>query len=75
MSTWAMPINSRIIQAGFAYGLKWMDGEITERCDEAALTAELKTLTETEFTMTKYKDADKGELDNYFMISCPFYDF
>lgn len=75
MSTWAMPINSRIIQAGFAYGLKWMDGEITERCDEAALTAELKALTETEFTMTKYKDADKGELDNYFMISCPFYDF
>lgn len=75
MSTWAVPINSTIIEAGFQYGLKWVEGEITQRCDEAALTEELQNLAEGELQITKYQDDEKGTMDNFFLISCPFYDF
>ena len=75
MSTWAVAINMMMIEAGFNYGMKWAEGEITDRCDEAALLAEMQALAGSETTITHYSDDTVGELDNFFMILCPFYDF
>lgn len=75
MSTWAVAINMMMIEAGFNYGMKWAEGEITDRCDEEALLAEMRALAGDETTITHYSDDTVGELDNFFMILCPFYDF
>lgn len=75
MSTWAVPINMMMIEAGFNYAVKWIEGDITDRCDEAALLAEMKAIAGDETTISHYSDEAVGELDNFFLILCPFYDF
>ncbi len=75
MSTWEVPINMMMIEAGVEYGIKWANGEITDRCDEEALLAEMQALAGDETTITHYSDEAVGELDNFFLILCPFYDF
>ena len=75
MSTWEVPINMMMIEAGFNYAVKWIEGDITERCDEAALLAEMKAISGEATTITHYSDESVGELDNFFLILCPFYDF
>lgn len=75
MSTWEVPINMMMIEAGFNYAVKWIEGDITERCDEEALLAEMKAISGEETTISHYSDEATGELDNFFLILCPFYDF
>jgi len=75
MSTWAVAINMTMIEAAVEYGIKWADGEITERCNKDALTDIFKELAGGEVAMTCYEDEATGVLDNFFMILCPFYDF
>ena len=75
MSTWEVPVNMMMIEAGFNYAVKWIEGDITERCDEAALLAEMKAIAGEETTISHYSDEATGELDNFFLILCPFYDF
>ena len=75
MSTWEVPINMMMIEAGFNYAVKWIEGDITERCDEAALLAEMKAISGEATTISHYSDEATGELDNFFLILCPFYDF
>lgn len=75
MSTWEVPINMMMIEAGVEYGIKWCEGEITDRCDEEALLAEMKKIAGDATTVTHYSDETVGELENFFMILCPFYDF
>ena len=75
MSTWAVAINMMMIEAGYNYAVKWIEGEITERCDETALLNEMKAIAGDATTITKYSDDAVGTLDNFFMILCPFYDF
>ena len=75
MSTWEIPINMMMIEAGFNYAVKWIEGDITERCDEEALLAEMKAISGEATTISHYSDEATGELDNFFLILCPFYDF
>ena len=75
MSTWEVPVNMVMIEAGFNYAEKWIKGEITERCDEAALLKEIQTIAGDAASITKYSDEASGEIANFFMILCPFYDF
>ncbi len=75
MSTWEVPINMMMIEAGFNYAVKWIEGDITERCDEAALLKEMKAISGEATTISHYSDESVGELDNFFLILCPFYDF
>ena len=75
MSTWEVPINMMMIEAGVEYGIKWCEGEITDRCDEAALLAEMKKIAGDATTISHYSDETTGELNNFFMILCPFYNF
>lgn len=75
MSTWEVPINMMMIEAGVEYGIKWCEGEITDRCDEEALIKEMKAISGEETTVTHYDQGKDTELDNFFMILCPFYNF
>ena len=75
MSTWEVPINMMMIEAGVEYAIKWAKGEITSRCDETALLAEMKKIAGDATTITHYSDEASGEIKNFFMILCPFYTF
>ena len=75
MSTWEVPVNMVMIEAGFNYAQKWIEGTITERCDEAALLKEIQNIAGEAASITKYSDEASGEIANFFMILCPFYDF
>ena len=75
MSTWEVPVNMVMIEAGFNYAQKWIEGEITERCDEAALLKEIQAIAGDAAAISKYADEASGEISNFFMILCPFYTF
>lgn len=75
MSTWEVPINMMMIEAGVEYGIKWCEGEITDRCDEEALIKEMKAISGEATTVTHYDQGKDTELNNFFMILCPFYNF
>ena len=75
MSTWEVPVNMVMIEAGFNYAEKWIKGEIKDRCDEAALLKEIQAIAGDAAAIAKYADEASGEIANFFMILCPFYDF
>lgn len=75
MSTWAVPVNMMMIEAGVEYAIAWAKGEITERCDEAKLLSYMQAIAGNETTITHYSDETVGEIPNFFLILCPFYDF
>ena len=78
MSSWAVPINMLMIEAGVEYGIKYCEGEITpdegSTYNEEALFEEIKKIGGEETQITNYSDSN-GELDNFYLILCPFYDF
>ena len=75
MSTWEVPDNMVMIEAGFNYAEKWIKGEITERCDKDAFLAEVQAIAGDAAQLSNYSDEASGEIANFFMILCPFYDF
>ena len=75
MSTWEVPVNMVMIEAGFNYAEKWIKGEITERCDKDAFLAEVQAIAGDAAQLSNYSDEASGEIANFFMILCPFYDF
>ena len=76
MATWEVPINMMMIEAGVEYAIKYIEGDITDRCDEEALLAEMKKISGEATTVSHYVDEASPEgIDNFFMILCPFYEF
>ena len=75
MATWEVPVNKMMIEAGVEYGIKWCEGEITERCDQKALMTELRNISGDGVAITSYLDEVSGKIDNYFLVDCPFYVF
>ena len=75
MSTWSVAINMCMIEAGFEYATKWINGEIAERCNMTEMTNIFSELAGGEASITCYEDETVGKLDNFFMILCPFYNF
>ena len=75
MATWEVPINMMMIEAGVEYAIKYIEGDITDRCDEEALLAEMKKIAGDATTVSHYSDDSTPELENFFMILCPFYEF
>ncbi len=75
MGTWPVAINMTMIEAGFAYAEKWINGEITERNDLAALTKELEAIAgEGQISISNWEEAD-GPIENFYTLFCPFYVF
>ena len=72
MSTWPISVNMTMIEAGFNYANKWINGEITDRCDADALLAEIQAVGGEGMEISNYSD-DNGTLDNFFMINSTTY--
>ena len=69
---WGVSVNMTMIEAGFNYARKWVEGEITERCDKEALLAEMKAIGGESMEISNYSD-DNGTLDNFFLVNCTSY--
>lgn len=78
VSTWALPINMLMIEAGVDYAIKYCEGQTSARFDDAALRESINTVAADEYsttaTISNYSD-DDGELENFYMILCDYYDF
>lgn len=75
MSTWEVPVNMMMITAGVEYGIKYCEGQTNGKLDEAVLFECLRAVGGQETQITHYSDETVGELSNFYMILCPFYDF
>lgn len=75
MSTWEVPINMMFVEAGVEYGKLYCDGKTNGRLDETKLFECLRNIGGEETKISYYKDDTVGELKNFYMVLCPFYDF
>ena len=78
MSTWGVPLNMLMIDAGVTFAMKWLDGEV-ERDDLEAYKDTVREVAAgrnvEDIQITNYVDPEKGELENFFLFLAPFYDF
>ena len=75
MSTWEVPVNMMMIEAGVEYARLYCEGKTDGKVDEAKFFKCLRDIGGAETKITYYKDTEVGELKNFYMILCPFYDF
>ncbi len=78
MSTWGVPINMLMIDAGVRYAIKYAEGEVTDRSDVEAFKQALNEAAAArnlgEIAVISY-DEDGVSLPNFLMLLAPFYDF
>lgn len=76
MSTWGVPINMLMVEAGVDYAIEFLEGRTNGRLDEPVLSTIVNRIAggEGKATLTKYNE-NGVSLDNYYMILCDFYDF
>lgn len=77
MSTWPLPVNMLMIEAGTDYAIKYCEGKTSGRYDDAALKDSINTVAAKYGTTAKlsYYADDQGEVNNFYMILCGYYDF
>ena len=73
MSTWGVPINMLMIEAGVDYAIEFCEGRTNSRFDKDVLFASINKVDST-CEISNYEDAE-GVIDNYFLLLCDFYDF
>ncbi len=76
MSTWSIPINMLMVQAGVEYAIEFCEGRTEGRLDEAVLFGIINNIAggEGKATITNYNEGGV-ELDNFYMLLADFYDF
>lgn len=79
MSTWGVPINMLMLEAGVEYAIEYCEGVFTDRHDPAALARAIdKVSTEYdagEIVISNYVTEEGVELDNFYLLLAPFVDF
>ncbi len=79
MSTWGVPANMLMLEAGVEYSIEFIEGAFTERNNRAALERAIAKVSEDyqagEITLSNYITEDDTELDNFYLILAPFVDF
>ncbi len=79
MSTWGVPINMLMLEAGVEYAIEFCEGKFTDRHDRAALERAIAKVSEEykagEITISNYVLGDDTELDNFYLLLAPFVDF
>jgi hypothetical protein len=73
MSTWGVPINMLMIEAGVDYAIEFCEGRTNSRFDKDVLFASINKV-DSSCEISNYEDAE-GVIDNYFLLLCDFYDF
>lgn len=77
MSTWPLPVNMLMVEAGVDYSIKFCSGETDGAFDDEVFRDSISKIAKeygAEETLSLYAD-DEGEVDNFYMILCDFYDF
>ncbi|MDL2258901.1 DUF3798 domain-containing protein [Eubacteriales bacterium OttesenSCG-928-K08] len=77
MSTWKLPVNMLMVEAGAEYAIMFCKGETNGRFDDTALRAAIDKVAaeyDASASLSYYSDAE-GELNNFYMILCDFYNF
>lgn len=77
MSTWKVPVNMLMVEAGVKYAIEYCEGRTNGTVDEEVFFSIMDEVAggEGACTITKYQDEAVGELDNFYMILCDFYTF
>ncbi|HPX93413.1 MAG TPA: DUF3798 domain-containing protein [Bacillota bacterium] len=79
MSTWGVPINMLMLEAGVEYAIEFCEGKFTERHDRPALERAIKKVADEykagTIQISNFKTEDGKELDNFYMLLAPFVDF
>ena len=76
MSTWGIPVNMLMVEAGVEYAIEYIEGNTDGTLDEKVLSSIVNDLAggEGKAQLTKYNE-NGVQLDNFYMILCDFYDF
>lgn len=77
MSTWPLPVNMLMVESGVEYAIKYCNGELSAAYDDAALRSTIQDVAasyDATATLSLYSD-DEGDVENFYMILCDFYDF
>gem|GEM_PF-79701 len=77
MSTWGVPINMLMIDAGVRFAIEYAEGRVTDPNDTEAFKVVLNQAAADrdvgEITVTSYDE--EVRLDNFLMLLCPYWDF
>lgn len=78
MSTWPVPINMLMVEAGTAYAIEFCEGRTNGAYDEEVLFNCIydvgASYQANEITISNYEDND-GEIENFYLILSGFYNF
>ena len=79
MSTWGIPVNMLMVEAGVDYAIDFCEGKITDRNDTAALQKAVDKVSDDynagDIVMSNYITEDDKELDNFYLLLAPYVDF
>ncbi len=79
MSTWGVPINMLMLEAGVEYAIEFCEGVFTDRHDPAALARAIDKVSKSydagEIVISNYVTEEGVELDNFYLLLAPFVDF
>lgn len=76
MSTWSVPINMLMVEAGVDYAIEYLEGRTEGRLDEDVLYRIINKIAGGEGScQITHFDENGIRLDNFYMILCDFYDF
>ena len=76
MSTWPVPINMLMVEAGTRYAIEFCEGRTNGRVDEDVLFGLFNEIAGGEGACTVSKYDDNGTtIENFYMLLCDYYDF
>ena len=76
MSTWSVPVNMLMVEAGVDYSIEFLEGRTDGKLDEAVLSKIINRIAGGKGSAQLSKYNENGvELNNFYMILCDFYDF
>ena len=70
LSTWPIPVNMAYIEAGVAYAIDYLEGNIDKRLDKERLEAIFAEITGSTINLVPF-----GDLDNYLMFKSGYITF
>jgi hypothetical protein len=76
MSTWTVPVNMLMVEAGVRYAIEFAEGRTEGRVDEKVLFDLFNEVAGgSEVQVSKYEDPAAGVLENFYMLLAPFHTF
>jgi len=77
MSTWPVPVNMVMVEAGVDYAIEFCEGRTSGAHDDAVFKSVVANVVKSydgTIEISNYED-EQGLLDNFYMLLCDFYNF